>query len=108
MTKAHCIVKGECRWTLNKACVLSGHGKWSLPTSHTTDTASGPLSGKQPTSIAVTGGVIVVKWSAPGDSGGIPIDSYELFIRDESSGFTNVYTEKQTYTSFERAEKVLV
>jgi hypothetical protein len=108
MTKAHCLVKGECRWTLNKACVLSGHGKWSLPTSHTTDTASGPLSGKQPTSIAVTGGVIVVKWSAPGDSGGIPIDSYELMIRDEATGFTNVYTENQKYTSIERANRLLV
>jgi hypothetical protein len=27
-TKAHCIIKNQCRWTLSNACVLSGKGAW--------------------------------------------------------------------------------
>ena len=120
LTMDHCHNRNECVWlgvpgVTGAVCVLSGQGEWSKPAEFQTDVATGPLSAVAPKIArvnngeveALSGGALVISWEPPGDSGGIEIQSYELFMRGASTGFSIVYSEAESKTSLSRAERLL-
>ena len=102
-----CNIDVRCRWhnlTVSGdvgTCVLSGRSEWSDPLkASTSETPTGPGAPAAPTLVegsTTTGGMITVRWDAPGDTGGIPITRYRLFKSDGFGGFETVYDEEYSY-----------
>jgi hypothetical protein len=86
----------RCRWMEDTGtCVLSGRSDWSPPhLASTSVQATGPGAPSSPVIVegtTTTGGMVTLKWDAPGDTGGQPITRYRVFMSNGFGGYETVY-----------------